>query len=382
MSNAQQKTLQEVIFADGASYFQSLLNDIAKAQKTIDLETYIYHPDTLGEKVASALTHAAKRGVQIRVLVDGAGTPTWGDSLTKKLDKAGILSRVFHPFPWRLWHWGRSVIRVPFILKWLYLCLKINSRNHRKVCIIDHKIAYVGSFNISQCHLAKEEGGDGWRDTAVKLIGLNLHNLTEAFESAWQAKPIQERLREIFKHIHKNPRLRLNNTRHRRRILYKNLLKRISLCQHRVWMTNAYFLPDGFLLRKIKEVAQEGADVRILLPHKTDVAFMHWAAYTFYEGLLKAGVRIYEYAPSMLHAKTLILDDWVILGSSNMNHRSLLHDLEVDVNVQAPTSKKAIESQFLADIKQAHEITLKNWPKRPLHQRILGHLVLYTKYWI
>lgn len=375
-------SIHETVFFDGSEYYQSLLHDIERAKDSIELETYIFSYDSLGEKVVDTLVHAAKKGVAVRLLVDGAGTPDWGGTLTRRLESAGVQTQIFHPFPWRFWQWSRSKIKKPFIQKIVYLLLKINSRNHRKTCLIDNKIIYVGSFNISKCHLGKLQGGEGWRDTGLRLENFNSDELHKAFESAWNHKPVSERIKAIFKHVNDDPTIRLNNTWLRRRILYKNLLDKIVCCKQRVWITNAYFVPDNYLLKKLESVAQTGVDVRILLPRKSDVLFMPWASTTFYEALLKSKVRIFEYLPSVLHAKTLILDDWMVIGSSNLDHRSLLHNLEVDVNVRSTISKQKIEKQFLLDLKNSKEIRLDNWQRRPLYQRIIGRLLLYIKYWI
>jgi cardiolipin synthase len=381
--NHAELATQETVFLECADYFKALLDDMAHAHTTIDLETYIFDQDNLGATIADALIAAAIRGVRIRILVDSAGTPSWGGSFTKRLEAARIETRIFHPFPWRLWQWSRAKIRLSTLVKALYLLFKINARNHRKVCIIDKKIVYVGSANISNCHLKKEEGGKNWRDTAVKLINTDISDLQTAFDTAWNYLPIQgRRLQDIFMPVKQNPIFRLNNTRHRRRSLYKNLLHRAAKCKERIWITNAYFVPDNFLLRKLNERARAGIDVRIVLPQKSDVFIMPWAATAFYESLLKAGVRIFEYIPSMLHAKTLILDDWFIVGSSNLNHRSLLHDLEVDVNIRSTTCKRELEAQFLRDLNESKEIRLSHWHKRSILQKIIGRLVLYIKYWI
>lgn len=375
--------INETIFNDGDHHFSALLNDINEAKQSIDLETYIFNKDFLGEKVVNALIAAANRGVQVRVLTDGAGTPYWSTGYAKRLEKAGAITKVFHPFPWQLWNWSRSMVRVPFLLKWFYLLLKANSRNHRKVCLIDKCIAYIGSFNISSCHLSRAEGGKNWRDTSVRLINYDLSELYYAFDAAWDHRPIKERLRTAFRNLRSNSMFRLNYTRHRRRILYKNLLRRMQTCKKRIWITNAYFVPDNFLLRRLKEAAQRGIDVRILLPKKSDVMVMPWTSSTFYFSLLQAGARIFEYQASILHAKSFILDNWVLIGSSNLNHRSLLHDLEIDINVQEETSRTIVEQQFLMDLENCCEIDLASWhQQRPWHQRLMGRLVLYLKYWI
>jgi len=374
--------MEETIFSQGEKYFDALCLDIDQAKSTIDLETYIFNNDFLGQQIADRLIAAANRGVKIRILVDGAGTPNWGDSLTIKLTAANIKTQVFHPFPWRLWQWRHTIIHLPFLLKIFYFFSKMNKRNHRKVCIIDHSIIYIGSANISACHLSKNRGGKGWRDTIVKLKGVEVSDLETAYELAWQHSNIQERLHHFFGSINTRSIVRLNTTRHRRRVLYKHLLRRLTQCKLRLWITNAYFVPDNILLKKLIDRAQSGIDVRILLPQKSDFFLMTWATSAFYESLLKAGVRIFEYTPSMLHAKTLILDDWIMVGSSNLNHRSLLHDLEVDANIQLPSSKEIIEQQFLEDLSHSKEIELRDWHKRSWLQKIIGRLVLYTKYWI
>jgi cardiolipin synthase len=372
----------ELVISNNLEFFESLLRDINSATISIDLETYIFSRDEIGERVAAALAAASKRKIKVRILVDGAGSPLWGNTLTRSLEQDGVETRVFHPFPWRLWQWSRSWVPVSPILKAIYLCLKINSRNHRKVCLIDDHIAYVGSLNICQSHLDKKQWGDYWRDTAVRLQGIDFTELKSAFDGAWNHMPIPERLREIFRLINKDPIFRVNNTRHRRRILYKHLLRQISRSQKRIWITNAYFVPDSFLLKRLTQAAERGVDVRILLPERSDVFVLPWTSATFYYHLVKAGVRIFEYLPSMLHAKTLIIDDWVCVGSSNLNHRSLLHDLEVDVNLRLPESKETIVNQFLLDLEKSKEVELDSWQKRPYYQRLIGRLLLYLKYWI
>ena len=383
MENQTPTLPSETIIIDGGVYFDSLIKDIQQAQNSVLLETYIFQRDTLGKRVIEALAGAARRGIQVRVMVDGAGTPWWSTQFARTLEKAGAMTKVFHPFPWQLWNWSRSRIRTSLLINWIYLLFKINSRNHRKICLIDGKIAYVGSMNISKCHLSLARGGDNWRDTSLRLAGSDLTDLYRAFDLAWDHLPMTERLREAFRQVRRNPAIRSNHTRHRRRILYKNLLRKMSICRRHIWITNAYFVPDNFLLKRLQEAAHAGVDVRILLPRKSDVAIMPWASTAFYFNLLKAGVRIFEYLPGILHAKTLLLDDWALIGSSNLNHRSLLHDLEVDILLSDPLSIQTLEEQFLTDLDNSREISLARWHiLRPRHQRWLGRLLLYLKYWI
>lgn len=374
--------IQETILTDGDDFFSSLIQDIRQAKASVDLETYTFNRDATGEMIADTLIEAAQHGVTVRILVDGAGTPFWGGSFAKKMERAGIKTRIYHPFPWGLWQWNRSVINLPWVVKVLYLIYKINSRNHRKVCIIDQRVAYVGSLNITHSHMSRNQGGDGWRDTGVRITDTNLEDLQMAFDAAWDHTTLQKRFQQLFEDVDTDATFRLNNSWHRRRALYKNLLRRIGKCKERIWITNAYFVPNNFLLKKLKDAAEKGIDVRILLPQNSDVRLVNWTAAMFYRSLLKHGVRIFEYLPGILHAKTLIIDDFVTVGTSNLNHRSLLHDLEVDVNLQQAEAKKLITEQFLQDLTQAREVDITTWQKRPLYKRIIGYFMLYTKYWI
>lgn len=374
--------MTETVFLRGDEYFAALLADVAAAKHAIDLETYIFANDKLGLMLIDALSVASQRGVKVRILVDGAGTSGWSLDVARKLASTSIEIRFYHPFLWRFWQWRHTITRLPFLKKTLYFLTQANKRNHRKVCHIDHQILYIGSANISQCHLSEAQGGEGWRDTVVRLTKFEKKEWQEAFHAAWNHVTIQERFHHIFEPVNLNADIRLNYTRHRRRMLYKNLVRRIAKCRHRVWITNAYFVPDNFLLRKLIERANLGVDVRVILPQKTDVMFLSWASSAFYQRLLKAGVRIFEYLPSMLHAKTLILDDWFLIGSSNLNHRSLLHDLEVDVVIHEAENRHKIEMQFMADISDSRELDLTSWNKRNWFQKLAGRMILYLKYWL
>jgi cardiolipin synthase len=165
-------------------------------------------------------------------------------------------------------------------------------------------------------------------------------------------------------------------------VLYKNLLKRIGKAKNKVWITNAYFIPNNLFLRCIKKSAQKGVDVRIILPNKSDVEGIKWATYIFYKKLIKSGIKIYAYEPSILHAKTIIIDNWFLVGTSNLNHRSLLHDLEIDIEIQSDSAKQKILEQYEEDFTQSKLITLSNLPKTNLIQKIVGRLFMLFKYMV
>ncbi|EKD72198.1 MAG: hypothetical protein ACD_45C00739G0005 [uncultured bacterium] len=360
-------------------YVKSLLGDLENAKRSIELETYIFNEDSFGKKIIDVLIKAASRGVKVRLLLDGIGTSSWYDGI-RKMEEGGVKVRVFNPFPLKLWQLNRTHFQSSIIFKIIYFFLRMNSRNHRKTCIIDGAIVYVGSINITQSHFSFQQGGEGWIDAVVKVTQVDLQELQFAFDIAWYGFSLNERIKKIFKPVKKNPVFRLNYFRRQRRLLYKSLLQQIFHCQHRVWMMSAYFNPDYFLLRYLKKAAKRGRDVKILLPHDPDVAIMSLFANAFYSSLLQGGVKIYEYLPSVIHAKMLIIDDWYCIGSSNLTQRSLIHDLEVDVNIQTNSAKKILEKQFLDVIQGSRQLSLEDLKKLPLYKKMLSQLLLYIRY--
>jgi cardiolipin synthase len=373
----------EQIFSSGDSHYRALLQDIAEAQHSIDFETYIFSNDEAGQRVVTALIAAIQRGVRVRVIVDGVGSPFWGYNLARKLERAGGETKIYNPYPWQIWNWQRSTRQHWWLLKWLFFLFEINTRNHRKTVIIDNHIAYIGSFNVHKCHLPRDQGGFGWRDTSVRISETDLSDLKEAFEDTWNHRSIRERLREAFQRLRENPRFRLNTTRFRRRILFKNLLRRLRRCQQRIWITSAYFIPSNALLRRLKEAARRGIDVRLLVPQRSDVRIVDWASRTYYRSLLKAGVRIFEYGPSVLHAKSIIVDDWMVVGSTNLNSRSLIHDLEIDAEIQTEHAKQDLSNLYITDLRQSREITPQGWHKRfSLLKRLAGMILMRFRYFM
>ncbi|MEN6487854.1 MAG: phospholipase D-like domain-containing protein [Smithella sp.] len=367
--------IKETVYADSNQYFAALMQDMDQAVSYIDLETYIYDLDMLGKEVAEHLAAASRRGVSVRLLVDGVGSFMSGGALARQLNAGGVKVRIFNPLPWNIHHWAWAVPSPPWLTRLQHLLDGMYRRNHRKTCIIDRRIIWVGSFNISQSHLPKEQGGQNWRDTAVRLEGLDTENLQNAFNSTW------ENDRSLIPgRMFSSATIRLNH-KHRRK-LRLDLLRRMARTTSRIWITNAYFVPSNSLLRYLKKAARRGVDVRILLPGTSDVFFMPLVSAMFYRNLLMAGVRIYEYAGGILHAKLMILDDWMTVGSTNIDYISLFRNLEVEAVVDLPETKKVLENQFLNDMTQAEEIKIDDFPQYPRWKKILGQVLFSLKRWL
>jgi cardiolipin synthase len=155
---------------------------------------------------------------------------------------------------------------------------------------------------------------------------------------------------------------------------------RILGAERRIWIANAYFVPDGSLVRALRVAAEAGVDVRVVVPAVSDIFFMPWVTSAFHVGLLRAGVKIFEYTGGMMHAKTMLIDDWGLVGSSNLNHRSLLHDLEADVVVDSSGACSSLEGQFKSDCENARQVTLDTWTERPWLERTIGRMLLWMRW--
>jgi cardiolipin synthase len=364
------------IFGSGDQFFAALESAFDGAQDTIDVEMYIFMLDQTGQRIFQALVRAVSRGVRVRLIVDGIGSTPYARNLQLRAQREGILCKIYHELPWN--RWIRGEIPVVRRQRWRRFLRRLNSRNHRKVCIVDSRIAFLGSMNISDVHIAAVVGTGAWRDTGVVIEGGAVERLVAEFEGLWGSplRRLRQRLRLRRSRRRVGSQVRLNSTRRERKENYVDLLYRIVTATDKIWITNAYFVPDGSLLRALGAAAQGGVDVRIIVPGFSDVIFMPWIASAFHLGLLKAGVRIFEYRKTVLHAKTMIIDSWGVVGSSNLNHRSLLHDLEVDVVVHSGEGRTILERHFVEDMAHSAEVTLATWRNRSYIERLLGRVLL------
>ncbi len=372
---------EERLFFDGDGYFNALLAAIDGARESVVLETYIYYPDEMGRWLEQHLIAAARRGVRVRVVVDGIGANSWIQNWDPKLERSGVQVKVWSPVfvgPF-LMGIARGLLRKRGVSR---LLSQTNRRTHRKYCVIDGRTAFVGSFNIARQHLPKFHGPGAWRDTGLRLEGSQVAHISHAFDHAWDRgyTPAGKRRwfgRRRLPRLHADSLVRLNLTRAYRRRFWRDLLARLRGAERRVWITNPYLAPTHSLLKALTRARQRGVDVRILVPARSDVFFMRWVATSYYWALLAGGVRVFEYQPSFLHAKSVIIDDWAMVGTSNMNTRSFLHDLEIDIVLAGERAKTDLAERFETDLAAAREITPRDRRGRMLSSR-LGRLFLYV----
>ena len=377
----------ERVTADFDGYLDDLLADIARANRLVLLEVYIFGDDEIGRRVEEALAAAAKRGVKVLLLVDGVGSGTWVEQRAGKLSRRGVQVSVYHPPPWQVARFSIPTReRIKTLGKWVRY---LNRRNHRKFCLIDGAIGWIGSMNLVREHSCRFMQDQAWRDVTARVTGDGLRILVRAFIAAWRhAWRVQgDRLFPSFSlgspHLPQplDGLVRLNHGVRMRRRYFRDLIARIAHARQRVWIANAYFVPQGKLIDALADAAANGADVRIVVPAQSDVWFMPYVAATFADQLTRMGVRLFQYQPCMLHSKTMIVDEWVSVGSTNLNNRSLRHDLEADVVLRTKESLSAMEEIFAADIKRSVEIT-GNANRPSWWVRAIGTTMLLARRWI
>ncbi len=380
----------ENVLFDGDSYYESLFADWARATRTIDFEIYIFDDDQIGSEVVRELSKAADRGVRVRLMVDGIGASGWWQTRGVELNREGLEVRVYHPLLttqlWRRLMIDLHLIRPERKPKRSLVLRRLNRRNHRKVSIVDGQVGFVGSINVTNCHLKRINGDKSWRDTCARVEGPGTIELQNAFDHAWVrsqqvTKPQKLKIRFSFRRrsIATSKPVSLNYTRRIRKQSRLRFVKSLERAEERIWISNAYLAPPSSIIRHLRRAAKRGVDVRVLVPVQSDIWFMPFIARAYYRALLKGGVRIFEYQPRFLHAKSLILDSEAIIGSSNLNRRSFLHDLEVDVRLDHPDSIKKMSDQYLYDLSESKEV----FDRGTIVGSRLGRLLNYLfRYWV
>jgi len=364
------------LFFTPETYFDGLLADIDNADTHIGLEIYIFELDTIGERVLRALERAIARGVKLQLLIDGVGSYRDANAIAERLDSTGCELRVFHPLPWDFSLYRRALSAGRWYSKFLHFIAAINHRNHRKLCLIDGKSAWLGSYNITDDHFNRLASGadDYWHDTGLRVTGPMVNTLSDNFAEVWKRKTVKAGKRSLY--------FLASRERSHRRQRKLQLLQILELAQRRIWITNAYFNPTHRLLQMLKRKARSGISVQLMVPARSDIVFFPLLARSYYADLLQAGIRVYEYDKRVLHSKTMVIDNQGLVGSTNLNYRSLFHDRELDLLLDDTALVARLQQRFDDDIENSIEITSRKprnsgWLLRPL-----GWLARFLRYWL
>lgn len=349
------------LYTEGDVLYDAMLAAIRSATQSIRFETYILVPDEVGWKFAKALAERARNGVEVRAQIDAAGSFSWRISaLGRYLSDHRVRLHFFHR-----WNWNDP---------WRY-----NRRNHRKLLVVDDTEAYIGGFNIHRESSRRLYGDKRWRDTAVRMRGDLARQAAHLFDTFWHG----EHRWEWQPSDGAGAVLVANNSFACHHRLYCWFAERFATARDRIYVTTPYLVPSLRAQRALAAAAARGVDVRLLVPGISDVAIVQWAAHAAFAPLLRAGVRIYEYQPRVLHAKTAVIDgEWSTLGTANMDYRSFFTNYEVNLVARDPVLARMLEQQFLADLAEATPVELGRWLRRGWPRRILESLGWVMRRWL
>lgn len=373
------------IFEESPPLIASMLADIQAARQRVWMETYIFGDDAAGRAVAEALCERAKAGLDVRLMVDAWGSFAASRALFDRLRAAGVQVHIFHAL-------GQA-LRGPKILRVL------NQRNHRKLLIVDESIAYFGGMNVvdqSGLRSAADAKGRhlpasaGWRDVHVRLVGPRQAEIAALCDRLWQ--------RVHHKREDQSPRWRVerlldapeeaifffdSRPTFKNRLPQRALVPLIQQARREITVAMAYFIPVGRVLRELVKARRRGVRVRVIVPGHSDVKIVQWATRHFYEYLLKRGIRIYERQDRMLHSKAMVIDGrWSVIGSCNLDARSLRLNLEFFAVIRSASVAQALERICLEEMRASVRVTAEYCRGRSSWQRWIDRTAWALRKWL
>jgi cardiolipin synthase len=355
---------QVQLLQSGEEFFPALVRALDSAVREVRLETYIFHFDATGDQVAAALAQAAERGASVYLVMDAIGTPHVPQSWVRRFAEAGVRWRLFSPL-------GRFGLLIP--VRW--------RRLHRKLCVVDGRIAFCGGINILDDHIDPDFGKQSAArfDFAVQVQGPLVAEVQAAMSRFWSRLPIDLFRRqsvasaELPSGTGALAGLVLRDNLRNRNSIERMYRKAIADARSEIVIANAYFLPGGKLRRALIHAAKRGVRVRLLL-HGTYESFMQYHASRPVLGvLLNAGVEIHEYQAGFLHAKVAVVDGyWATVGSSNLDPLSLLLAREANLVIADVPFSQALRAKILAATRAGGvQLHFHAWAARPLRRRCL-----------
>jgi cardiolipin synthase len=364
---------------DGPKTMAEMIAAIATAKNHINLETYIFDQDEMGLRFADLLIEKQKQGVIVSILYDSVGTLGTPQAFFDRMQQGGIRLLAFNPVnpTARVGHW------------------RVNNRDHRKVLIVDGKLAFTGGVNISSTYSkgsffhrsAKVNAPVGWRDTHIKIEGPAVAALQWAFLNAWSQQGGEDLPQGAFfpalpQAGDKIVRVLASKPGGEHEI-YKAYVLAMQDAKTTIHITAAYFVPDEQIVDALTSAARRGVDVKLVLPGVSDSGLVLHAGRSFYTQLLAAGVRIFELQVAVLHAKTAVIDGiWSTVGSTNLDMRSFLYNSELNVVILGEPFGRQMENAFAEDLLDSREVTSEVWAQRPVADRLREWAASLMHYWL
>ena len=352
---------------NGDQIFPAMLDAIASAQRTITFETYIYWSGDIGQTFADALAERARVGVKVKVMLDWAGSIKMEDTLLEEMQSAGVEVHQYRPLRW-------------------YNLGRLNNRTHRKLLVVDGKIGFTGGVGIADQWEGDAQDVDHWRDMHFRIEGPAVSQIQAAFNDNWIKTtgvvlngedyfPALPHAGDMDAHMFIASPAGGSESMH---LMY---LMAIAAAEHSIDLQAAYFVPDELMLNALKAARHRKVRVRIILPGEhTDSDSVRLASKAQWGELLLAGVEIYEYQPTMMHNKLLIVDKVMTsVGSTNFDERSFRLNDEASLNIYDPAFAAHMTEVFEADLKPTVRYTYQSWQARPLKEKLFEKFVLPIK---
>lgn len=351
------------VLKNGDEIFPSMKDAVSKAQESISFLTFVYWQGDIAVEFAELFSKKAKEGVRVKVLLDSYGAFPMRQELVDLMMDSGVEVVWFRPLSrWKVW--------------------KMDNRTHRKILICDEKTAFTGGVGIAEEWTGDARNKDEWRETHFKIEGPAVEGIKAAFTENWiEAGNELEINRSETSTLHKNGSAKIQTVRTSASVRWSDIVllyqSLIELAEKRILIQTAYFNPDEKLVELLAKRAKEGVEVKIIIPGKyTDQrATKIMAGYSF-ERLLEAGVELFYYQKTMMHAKVIMIDDELsCIGSANFNHRSMLKDDEINLVMIDKSIFQELFTHFQEDLKYCERITNFRWKKRDSVKRALEVII-------
>jgi phosphatidylserine/phosphatidylglycerophosphate/cardiolipin synthase-like enzyme len=344
------------LLVDGDRFYAAMLESIEAARHCVLLEMYLFESGGVADRFIAALAGAAARGVRVCLLLDGFGALALNRKDRGRLAAAGVELAVYNPL--RLGRWHANLFR-----------------DHRKMLVADGVVAFTGGAGIADEFDPGLHPDRHWHETMLEARGPVVGDWQALFVEVWNrwaGRPLQlpapSRAGESGG---QRGRVVAQRSFPGRSEVMRSHVSRIRGARRRVWLATAYFVPSWKLRRALRHAAGKGADVRLLLPGPVvDHAAVRHLACRHYESLLRAGVRIFEYQPRFFHAKVLLCDDWVSIGSSNLDRWNYRWNLEANQELADPDLADQVQALFAGDFVHCLEIDYVDWPRRAWSRRL------------
>lgn len=341
------------LYGYGKTLYTAMLEAIDNAEECIYIESYIWKDDEAGWAFKSHLARKAAEGVEVYVIFDNIGNLVVPQEFKNTFDPK------IHVLKFQALHY-----------LWHFLDPRRYGLDHRKLLIVDGKVGFIGGYNIGSLYERS------WRDTHLRIEGPAAAELARSFTDFWNRFcKKQDSIQRHFPHRF-NPLITLheNDALHMAFPIRDMYIEAISRAEHHIYLSNAYFIPDHILLDALKDAAQRGVDVRILVPWTSNHIIADWISHGYFSECLEAGIHILGYKPAMLHAKTCTIDgQWSTIGTANMDRLSSIGNYEINVEIYSAGFAQQMETLFKHDSKDVIELTWETWHNRPWYTKWSEH---------